>query len=125
MTVSPPISDDIRARPYQHKTLTGSNDLQTVEVALRVLCRLVCGSLWRWLSPGLTAVAIVFSLLFRPDPNQLPKIYRTLGYSWEQRVLPSITYGVVGEVISKFTASQLFTKRQAEAAVSAAVKSRS
>jgi len=35
-------------------------------------------------------VNIGLRVLSRPDPNQLPKIYRTLGLNWEERILPSI-----------------------------------
>jgi prohibitin 2 len=59
-----PIIYDIRARPNQIRSPTGSKDLQMVNIGLRVLSR--------------------------PDANQLPKIYRTLGLNWEERILPSI-----------------------------------
>jgi prohibitin 2 len=59
-----PIVYDIRARPNQIRSPTGSKDLQMVNIGLRVLSR--------------------------PEPNSLPKIYRTLGLNWEERVLPSI-----------------------------------
>jgi len=35
-------------------------------------------------------VNIGLRVLSRPDPTNLPKIYRTLGLNWEERVLPSI-----------------------------------
>ncbi|CAK5009075.1 unnamed protein product [Meloidogyne enterolobii] len=73
-----PIIYDIRARPNQIRSPTGSKDLQMVNIGLRVLSR--------------------------PDPNQLPKIYRTLGLNWEERILPSIC--------NEFNASQLITQRQ-------------
>lgn len=59
-----PIIYDIRARPNQIRSPTGSKDLQMVNIGLRVLSR--------------------------PDPNNLTKMYRTLGLNWEERVLPSI-----------------------------------
>ena len=59
-----PIIMDIRSRPREIKSVTGTKDLQMVNIYLRVLSR--------------------------PDEDQLPKIYQTLGTNFDDRVLPSL-----------------------------------
>lgn len=84
---------DIRTRPKNVPTLTGSKDLQMVNVNLRVLSR--------------------------PDASQLPTIYRNLGLEADERVLPSIVNEVLKAVVAQFDASELLTQR---AKVSALIK---
>ncbi|QDZ24625.1 prohibitin [Chloropicon primus] len=90
-----PIIYDVRLRPQQISSATGTRDLQTVNITLRVLSR--------------------------PKPTALPQVYRTLGLNYENRVLPSIITETLKSVIAQYNASQLLTMREA---VSAEVRRR-
>lgn len=84
--VQKPIIFDIRSRPRNIPTVTGSKDLQNVNITLRIL--------------------------FRPVPDQLPKIYTILGVDYDDRVLPSITTEVLKAVVAQFDAGELITQRE-------------
>merc|ERR1711892_624323 len=84
--VQNPIIYDIRARPKNVPTITGSKDLQNVNITLRIL--------------------------FRPRPDALPGIYTTLGQDYDDRVLPSITNEVLKAVVAEFDAGELITQRE-------------
>mmetsp|Transcript_15104 Transcript_15104/g.33041 ORF Transcript_15104/g.33041 Transcript_15104/m.33041 type:complete len:323 (+) Transcript_15104:45-1013(+) len=81
-----PIIFDIRTRPVNLQTLTGSKDLQMVTIAIRVL--------------------------HKPNPNQLVTIYRMLGRNYDERVLPSIMNECAKAVVARYNASELLTRRE-------------
>ncbi|KAK5074867.1 Prohibitin-1, subunit of the prohibitin complex (Phb1p-Phb2p) [Lithohypha guttulata] len=78
---------DVRTKPRNISTTTGSKDLQMVSLTLRVL--------------------------HRPEVQRLPKIYQSLGQDYDERVLPSIGNEVLKSVIAQFDAAELITQREA------------
>lgn len=84
--VQSPIIYDIKTRPRNVPTITGSKDLQTVNITLRIL--------------------------FRPVSDNLPTLYKTLGPDYDERVLPSITTEVLKAVVAQFDAGELITQRE-------------
>lgn len=81
-----PIIYDIRTRPRIITTTTGSKDMQTVSLTLRVL--------------------------HRPDIDALPTIYSKLGLDYDERVLPSIGNEVLKATVAQFDAGELITQRE-------------
>ncbi|KDD76098.1 hypothetical protein H632_c357p0, partial [Helicosporidium sp. ATCC 50920] len=84
---------DIRTRPRSISSVTGTKDLQMVNISLRVLSK--------------------------PDTAALSSIFRSLGLDWDERVLPSIGNEVLKAVVAQYQAEQLLTERDR---VSATVK---
>lgn len=81
-----PVVYDIRTRPVNLQTLTGSKDLQMVTLGVRVL--------------------------HKPDTNHLVWIYRHLGKNYDERILPSLMNECAKAVVARYNASELLTKRE-------------
>lgn len=77
---------DVRTKPRNIPTTTGSKDMQMVSLTLRVL--------------------------HRPDYEKLPIIYQSLGEDYDERVLPSIGNEVLKAIVAQFDASELITQRE-------------
>lgn len=77
---------DVRTKPKTIATMTGSKDLQSVSLTLRVL--------------------------HRPDVLKLPTIYQSLGLDYDERVLPAIGNEVLKSIVAQFDAAELITQRE-------------
>ena len=91
--VQRPIVIDIRTKPREIPSVTGTKDLQMVNIKMRVL--------------------------WRPIVEELPRLYRELGTDFDERVLPSIGNEVLKAVVAQYNAEELLSKREE---VSARVK---
>lgn len=80
-----PIIFDIRTKPREIPSVTGTKDLQMVNIKLRVL--------------------------WRPTEKELPQIYRELGTDFDERVLPSIGNEVLKSIVAQYNAVELLSKR--------------
>lgn len=72
-----PIIFDVKARPRNIPVATGSKDLQTVNITLRIL--------------------------FRPKPSKLPEIFTNVGEDYDERILPSITNEILKAVVVSYS----------------------
>jgi len=84
--IQTPIIMDVRSRPREIKSVTGTKDLQMVNIYLRVLSR--------------------------PREDKLPTIYQTLGTNFDDRVLPSLGNEVLKSVVAQYNADQLLSMRE-------------
>eukprot|EP00760_Papus_ankaliazontas_P032092 PhM_4_TR5622/c0_g1_i1/m.62026/K17081/PHB2; prohibitin 2 len=80
-----PIFFDVRNKPTEVVTSTGSRDLQQVNMSVRVL--------------------------YRPKLDSLHHLYRQLGTRYAETVLPSIINEVIKSVVAQYNASELLTRR--------------
>lgn len=83
--VQVPIVMDVRSRPRTINSITGTKDLQMVNISLRVLSR--------------------------PVEEMLPIIYKNLGTDFDDRVLPSLGNEVLKAVVAQHNAEELLSKR--------------
>jgi prohibitin 1 len=76
---------DVRIQPHSIHTITGTKDLQTVNLSLRVL--------------------------YHPHVDTLPIIFKQLGIDYATRVLPSVGNEVLKAIVAQYNADQLLTLR--------------
>eukprot|EP00929_Paragymnodinium_shiwhaense_P031915 TRINITY_DN17777_c0_g1_i1.p1 TRINITY_DN17777_c0_g1~~TRINITY_DN17777_c0_g1_i1.p1 ORF type:complete len:308 (-),score=85.70 TRINITY_DN17777_c0_g1_i1:412-1260(-) len=84
--VMQPKKYDIRVRPKLIQTTTGTKDLQTVTIHVR--------------------------MLFKPEVDGLVWIHNHVGGDYDERVLPSIANEVMKATIAQYNAEQLLTMRE-------------
>mmetsp|Transcript_11553 Transcript_11553/g.16848 ORF Transcript_11553/g.16848 Transcript_11553/m.16848 type:complete len:223 (-) Transcript_11553:157-825(-) len=83
--VQRPVIMDVRTKAREIPSVTGTKDLQMVNIKLRVL--------------------------WRPVEEELPRLYRELGTDFDDRVLPSIGNEVLKSVVAQYNAEELLSKR--------------
>ena len=77
---------EIRTQPTLVPSSTGTKDLQTVDIALRIL--------------------------FRPNEEKLPEILNNIGQDYDTRVLPSLCNEVLKSIVAQYNAEQLISLRE-------------
>lgn len=80
-----PIIMDCRLQPRTISSITGTKDLQSVNLSLRVLSR--------------------------PNTENLPDLYKRLGEDYQERILPSVGNEVLKAIVARYNADQLLTLR--------------
>ena len=84
--VQRPIIIDVRTKHREIPSVTGTKDLQMVNLKMRVL--------------------------WRPIVEELPRLYRELGTDFDERVLPSIGNEVLKAVVAQYNAEELLSRRE-------------
>ena len=51
-------------------------------------------------------------VLFKPETDQLPKIFSTYGTDYDSKILPSIGSEILKSVVAQYDASELITQRE-------------
>eukprot|EP00624_Nannochloropsis_granulata_P006063 evm.model.NODE_4407_length_63659_cov_22.504595.5 len=77
---------DVRAKPRVINSVTGTKDLQHVNISLRVLSR--------------------------PVEKKLPEIFSKIGIDIDERVLPGVGNEVLKAVVAQYNAEELLSKRE-------------
>jgi prohibitin 2 len=77
---------DVRTRPIELSSFSGTRDLQHVNISLRVL--------------------------FKPAIEDLPNVLRKFGPDYDRRILPSIINETLKSVVAMYNAEQLTTQRE-------------
>jgi prohibitin 1 len=80
-----PVIYDIRDRPRTVNTQTGTKDLQTVNISLRVL--------------------------YHPEETKLPDLHNDMGEDYDDRIMPSIVPEILKAIVAKYDAEELITQR--------------
>lgn len=80
-----PIILDVRTKPRELASATGTKDLQQVTIKLRVL--------------------------WHPVEDELPSLYRQFGSDFDDRVLPGIVNEILKSVVAQYNAEELLSKR--------------
>ncbi|KAL4689519.1 hypothetical protein H8959_012310 [Pygathrix nigripes] len=81
-----PVIFDCRSQPRNVPVITGSKDLQNVNITLRII--------------------------FPPVASQLPRIFTRIGEDHDEHVPPSITTEILKSVVARFEGGELITQRE-------------
>lgn len=84
--IEEPIIYDVRSKPRVINTVTGTKDLQMVNISLRVLSR--------------------------PKAEECYLLHSEFGVNYDDRVLPSVAPEILKAVVAQYNADQLLTKRE-------------
>ncbi len=73
--------------------------------------------------------ALMYTVNYRLDPTQAHKIYESVGYNWEQALIPQVLDGSIKNVIGNWNAADLISNRSKAAqdihdGIASALKSR-